>query len=274
MRTLIVITVLLAALAAHAETATITPWTPLFQGVDYAQVHCHIPLMRIAVLRIDLTAPGLRFTTTPANGIIPLETNSQKTSSFLTATGCQAAINTAFFSLVADAEGLPEDLLGVAVSDGAVVSPTQAGYAAVLVYPGNRIRFVDQPCEVTGVRQAISGNARILIDGVITSNPAEAWHPRTGIGLTADGRTLLLMVIDGRQNDYSDGASTYTLARWLQFFGAAQAINLDGGGSSAMAVADGAGGARLLNRPIHNGIPGTERPVGANLGIYARPVAH
>lgn len=272
MRYFAIIAILFALLGARADVAEITPWTPLFKGVDYAHVNCHIPQMQISVLRIDLDAPGIRFTTTPANGDAPLETNSQKTSSFLKATGCQAAVNTAFFSTVGSAEGIPEDLLGVAIADGALVSPPEKGYAAVLFDAGNRVRMVDQPCEVTDVRQAISGNKRILVDGVITSDPGEPWHPRTGIGLTADGRTLLLMVIDGRQDGFSDGATTYTLARWLQFFGATQAVNLDGGGSSSLVVADGAGGVRQLNHPIHNGVPGTERPVGANLGIFATPL--
>ena len=60
-------------------------------------------------------------------------------------------------------------------------------------------------------------------------------NPRTSIGLTADGR-VLLVVVDGRQSS-SVGMSLLELA---QFFvgklGAESAINLDGGGSSTMAV--------------------------------------
>nr|WP_324250422.1 phosphodiester glycosidase family protein [Xanthomonas vesicatoria] len=43
-------------------------------------------------------------------------------------------------------------------------------------------------------------------------------------------------------------------------------INLDGGGSSTLAArVDGR--VRTLNRPIHTGIPGRERPVANQLGV-------
>jgi exopolysaccharide biosynthesis protein len=50
--------------------------------------------------------------------------------------------------------------------------------------------------------------------------------------------------------------------------GARYAMNLDGGGSSTMVVADKDGRARILNSPIDNLIPGRERPVADHLGIY------
>jgi hypothetical protein len=62
------------------------------------------------------------------------------------------------------------------------------------------------------------------------------------------------------------------LARWLQSQGASEALNLDGGGSSAM-VAQGPRGPDLLNSPIHTGIPLRERPVANHLGVYARALS-
>jgi hypothetical protein len=44
---------------------------------------------------------------------------------------------------------------------------------------------------------------------------------------------------------------------------------LDGGGSTALVISDGQDGFRLLNRPIHNRLPGRERPVGNHLGVFA-----
>jgi hypothetical protein len=272
MRIFTTIYLLAITLYATASVVDVAPWTPLFQGIAYTHVTCTVPMVQVHVLRVDLTAPGIRFATTPGNGDAPLETNSQCTSAFLKTTGCQVAINTAAFSHVVDQDGVSEDILGVAIADGALISPPQAGYAAVLFSAVNQVRIVDQPCDIAGVRQAVSGFRRILIDGANVCDPTEVWHPRTAIGLGQDGKTLLLLVIDGRQSGYSDGAPCYAVAAWLRAFGAYQAINLDGGGSTSMVMTDGHGGVTILNRPIHKGIPGLERPVGANLGVYALPV--
>lgn len=67
-------------------------------------------------------------------------------------------------------------------------------------------------------------------------------HPRSATGITADGR-LLLVVVDGRQ-PHSRGVYLEELATIMRDLGAVQAMNLDGGGSSALVV-DG----KLFNRP-------------------------
>lgn len=68
-------------------------------------------------------------------------------------------------------------------------------------------------------------------------------HPRTAVGWTPGG-TLLLVVVDGRQPGWSDGMTLPKLTWLFQRLGAANAINLDGGGSSAMVVRG-----RIVNRP-------------------------
>lgn len=70
-------------------------------------------------------------------------------------------------------------------------------------------------------------------------------HPRTAVGLSADSATLYLFTIDGRQQGFSAGATLVELARILVAEGANTVYNLDGGGSTTMAVRyEG-----VLNRP-------------------------
>jgi exopolysaccharide biosynthesis protein len=78
-----------------------------------------------------------------------------------------------------------------------------------------------------------------------------------------------MVVVDGRQPGYSEGASLMELAELMLEKGAFYAMNLDGGGSSSMVTAGKNGNARLLNSPIDQHIPGRERAVGNHLGIYA-----
>ena len=60
--------------------------------------------------------------------------------------------------------------------------------------------------------------------------------------------------------------------RVVKKFGAYWGLNLDGGGSTSLVISDGKGGHRLLNRPIHAGIPGAERVNANHLGLFAKPL--
>ncbi|MGW3957538.1 phosphodiester glycosidase family protein [Streptomyces sp. NPDC004752] len=63
-------------------------------------------------------------------------------------------------------------------------------------------------------------------------------QPRTLAGVDRDGR-LLLVTVDGRRPGVSEGFTLAEAADFMRSLGAVQALNLDGGGSTAMAV-DGA----------------------------------
>ena len=70
-----------------------------------------------------------------------------------------------------------------------------------------------------------------------------ARHPRTAVGVRADG-TLLFVTVDGRQPEESVGMSIPELTDLMLELGSVSAINLDGGGSTTMVI-DG----RIVNRP-------------------------
>jgi len=74
-------------------------------------------------------------------------------------------------------------------------------------------------------------------------------HPRTAVGICED-KTVLILVVDGRIPEYSNGATLVDLAVTLKQFGAVDSINLDGGGSSIMLIRpDGESEFERLNRP-------------------------
>ncbi|MDQ2693735.1 MAG: phosphodiester glycosidase family protein, partial [Chloroflexota bacterium] len=81
---------------------------------------------------------------------------------------------------------------------------------------------------------------------------------------------VYIVVVDGRQPFYSEGATFVELAEILIEQGAFMAMALDGGGSSTLVVEGENGAPRILNSPIDSLIPGRERPVGNHLGIYIR----
>ncbi|GAB2865877.1 phosphodiester glycosidase family protein [Actinoallomurus bryophytorum] len=87
---------------------------------------------------------------------------------------------------------------------------------------------------------------------------AEQRQPRTLAGTDSRGR-LLLVTIDGREPGISEGATLQEAAELMRGLGAVNALNLDGGGSTAMAV-NGA----LVNKPSDTT---GERPVGDTVQV-------
>jgi exopolysaccharide biosynthesis protein len=85
-------------------------------------------------------------------------------------------------------------------------------------------------------------------------------HPRTAIAKLKSGQ-LLLVTVDGRQAE-SLGMSLNMLADLLVEFGAVEAINLDGGGSTTMVIRN-----KLVNKPSD---ATGERPVSDALLVYPR----
>lgn len=128
---------------------------------------------------------------------------------------------------------------------------------------GTRARF---GAWVPGAPQmAITGNRFILQGGVSQVVDDREMHPRTAIGIDRDAKKLLLLVVDGRSSS-SRGYTMVELAKIFTDLGAEDALNLDGGGSSTMAVRGPGGRLRVANSPsdgsvrsVPNGIEITYR---------------
>ena len=58
-------------------------------------------------------------------------------------------------------------------------------------------------------------------------------HPRSAVGCNAKGE-IILVVVDGRANGNAAGATIEELTSICQWLGMVEALNLDGGGSSAL----------------------------------------
>ncbi len=253
-----------------------------FEGVEYFREAQMSPRpMVIHVVKIDLAAPGIGFLVTPPSESGGRQLRGVTTSQFLSGYHLQAAINGDFFEPWSDNTPLdyyphagdPVDVLGFAASLGTVYSRGRANHPTLYLSHDNQASF-DAPSGP--IYNAISGGMIIVKEGkpyqVDLAEPylREA-HPRTAVALDATGRTLLLIVVDGRQPGYSDGATLSDLAQIAIRYGASEALNLDGGGSTTLAMEGADGRPRVVNSPIHNHIPTMERPVANHLGVFALP---
>ncbi len=90
---------------------------------------------------------------------------------------------------------------------------------------------------------------RLINNGVIGSGFDVGTAPRTAVGIKSDS-TVVFYTIDGRQSGYSYGIRIETLAKRMQELGCVDAINLDGGGSTAIGgVFPGWDSFKVTNRP-------------------------
>jgi hypothetical protein len=201
------------------------------------------------------------------------------TSGFLRHYRLQLAINGDFFHPWAAKGPLfyyprisePVDVRGYAVSRGLSYGNARPHGKTLFVGCGAASsRPVVSFTQPRPVCHAISGMALIRA-GVARASRSKTRHPRTAIGLDREEKRLFLLVVDGRQPGYSEGATMAELAVLMQRVGAHDAIALDGGGSSVMVVAT-TNGPRVLSSPIHGRIVGWERPVANHFGVYAPPL--
>src|SRR5690606_26660320 len=111
-----------------------------------------------------------------------------------------------------------------------------------------RIELVPAVGRGAPAAEAVGGQPVLLRDGAVAAdiregiNPSfgERRHPRTAVGVTADGR-LHWVTVDGRQAPYSDGMSLEGLAHRMARLGARDAVKRDGGGRGATGSDTGAG---------------------------------
>ena len=80
--------------------------------------------------------------------------------------------------------------------------------------------------------QALAGKPLLVRHGIsIIRQGQETLHPRTAVGVDKAGKRLWLVVIDGRQDYYSEGVTLAELADIFVGLGAETALKLEGGGS-------------------------------------------
>jgi exopolysaccharide biosynthesis protein len=165
-------------------------------------------------------------------------------------------------------------------ADGFVISTsgTARDWALKNLRLGARVRLslnltpveTDQADSWKTANSVIGGGPQLIRNGrVEITNAAEKilpsfvndGHPRTAIAKLRSGE-ILLVTIDGRQPGESIGMSLTTLAELLIEFGAVEAINLDGGGSTTMVIRN-----KLVNKPSD---ASGERPVSDAILVYPR----
>ena len=231
-------------------------WSDPFVGVRYLVRTTPDPKWTMHAAFVDLTEPSIRLTATPPGD--PKTT----ISGFAKKKGVQIAINAAFIDFEKNTS------YGSAMGEGKLWTEAldQQQSAQIAAGPGNRVEIFEQGLifqPQPWMRDVVSGHPMFVWNGAAYDagdGVMAPRHPRTAVALSKDRRTLILFVVDGRQK-HSVGMTGAEMSRVFIDLGAWQAMNMDGGGSSAMYL-DGKG---IVNSPSD----GRERSLINHLGVYA-----
>ena len=233
------------------------------------------------VAEIDLTNPDVRLHVSPGgpdpDGEGQWQTTLMQPTKIAARDGFDLVVNGDFFRArgVKDAEGTNSAfrsaqwsaVTGPAVSNGKAWSTSSIKRPCLVIRKDGRaaIEMIARPGPDD--REVVSGNTMLVRDGRVVPHENKVRLPRTLVGLNADKTKLILLVVDGRKPGVAVGMNYDELAAEMIRLGCTDAFNLDGGGSSVMAVRDPAKGEfRILNQPTD----GRERAVANVLGISIR----
>jgi exopolysaccharide biosynthesis protein len=236
------------------------------------------PPTRLYVAEIDLTNPRLHLHVTPGgpdpDGDGKWETTLMEPTKIAVREHFDFVINGDFFDArsVKDAEGTNSGYhtgqwaltVGPAMTDGKTWSTCTNARPCFVVRTNQTVAIEMLTKPEPDDLEVIGGNVILVKDGVAISHTNQVRHPRTVVGFDAAKTNLVILVVDGRKPGIAVGMSYDELAAEMIRLGCAEALNLDGGGSSVMAVRDVATDRiKILNEPTD----GHERAVADVLGI-------
>lgn len=244
---------------------------------------------KIFAALIDLTNPNVRVQVSRGgadpDGDGPWQTTLMPPTKIAEREGFDVVINGDFFGIATgeDAEGvkaqatfkggLAAKVTGPAVSNGKLWAPTPKPRAAFLMDAKNHAAVAEVRDPPADAKEVVAGSNILVKDGKNVAPPPDKGfskgpHPRTAVGIADGGKTLVLVVIDGRKPEKAIGMSLTETAEVMLKFGCTDAVNLDGGGSSVLAIRDPADHKmKILNTPSD----GRERSVANVLGVSVTP---
>ena len=234
--------------------------------------------MRLFIAEVELTNPSVHVRVAPGgpdpDGPSRWQTTLMQPTRIAAREGLDLVVNGDFFYArgIKDAEGTNSafhsaiwaGVTGPAVTDGKAWSTRTNASPCLVVHKDGKVTIEKLARPGPDAWEVVAGNTMLVENGAPVPHKSKVRQPRTVVGLDATGARLSIMVVDGRKPGVAVGMSYEELAAEMIRLGCRQALNLDGGGSSVMAVRDAATkGFRILNQPSD----GHERAVANVLGV-------
>jgi len=293
---------LLLAICATALLASPINWKRApqpYPGIRYVTVSTNKPRpLKYSVIQVDLTIPGLRFTSTQpvadkfygqpmpdAPGQF-IRTQRESTPKYMIRNRMMPNRGGRGYNMLVAANATPwspwpapkgnvfANPAGLVISEGVLVADNPNTFNAIFVVRKDGTIRIEQAVpreEYPNIWMALTGFGIILKDGkpVDGGGYEKELMPRLSYGLSQDNRYLYIMAIDGRQPGVSEGTKEDETAKLLKDAGAWNAIDMDGGGSATLCFWDPRG-----QKPKVLSSTGPSqycREVGMNMGLIVLP---
>lgn len=164
--------------------------------------------------------------------------------------------------------GNPVDVFGLVIADGRQRSASDPRRIPLWIDEHGQAH-IGFPRDGDHPQQAIADwESALLQNGKVVVQGRNVPLPRTVIGIDRPGRTLLMLMAEGRQKGRTEGLTLREAAKIMLDHGCDDAINLDGGGSSIM-LANIAGHLKVMNHAPGNYL----RPIPVMFGVRLRQPA-
>ncbi|WOI54054.1 phosphodiester glycosidase family protein [Parvularcula sp. LCG005] len=166
--------------------------------------------------------------------------------------------------------GEPSYAVGVVQDNGEQLNAPALGFAALCLFPDHAEIGPEGTCPDQAIA-AVAGREYMTADTAVPiTGTSEKRYPLNLIGLRDGGRTMIHLIVDGKQPLYSDGLTLADgVALIKTVYEVDEILELDGGGSATLVLA-GKNGHYIANRPIHTRVPGRARPVAVHFGFQTR----
>ena len=212
-------------------------WRKVCTGVDRTDFENTAFPVRWHAVRIDLGTEGLELAAFPGMERKGTELHAMRTADFAGKYGCTVAVNTSPFTK-------KKQIVGIHIVQKIPYSLCIPRYCALVfrTIPGNRTycsaSIVDSQTEeaVRDAEYAFGGFFTILRSGSKKEFRVTRYDSRSGAGISKDGRTLYLLVVEGEHRHSSIGLSYPQCAGIFKAMGCTDAMEFDGGSSSDLCI--------------------------------------
>ncbi len=214
-------------------------WQPAAPGIDYFYFeNPAIPLV-YHVVKLDLTTPNLEIICFPDKSTKISDQGvftGITTAAFAKKSGSILAVNASPFQ----GRLLRKKIVGIHMAEGKIISQANPAYSAIAFTneEGLRAQIINRQSDTLppNTTFAFGGFFTVLKEGQVQYSFANIYDTRSGAGLSQDGKTLYLLVVEAERHSRSIGLTYPKCGEIFKALGCSDALELDGGGSTNLCI--------------------------------------
>lgn len=233
-------------------------WQKVSDGISTCNFENKTMPVIYHAVKVELTSPNLELVCFPNESILKEEKISQpfifksiSTKEFANKNNCAVAMNASPFNGITSSPlstifSKKRQIIGIHFLDKIEFSAPNGKYSALGFIKSTdekgdkfytaKIISTQTDSSVKGFDFVLGGFFTVLRGGVKNNFKATSFDSRSGAGVSYDGKTLYLLVVEGENKSTSKGLSFQQCADIFKAMGCSDAIEFDGGSSSDLCI--------------------------------------